>query len=115
MKSHDPKYLRTLEKREARARRSQKMGRVLFGLLGICVMLTIRMNPALATEIATYITQHSAEQARTLPGVQPVAQMPISTVKVRKGTGFGTQPATNDSQAMAQDLGQMLSQMKVGQ
>ena len=115
MKMDDPKYARTLERREARARRSKTLGRFVVMGFGVCVMLTLRMNPALATDFATYFAETPARQTSLLPGAQPVAQMPLNKVKVRKGTGFGTQTNGHDSQAVAQDLGHHLGSIKVGQ
>lgn len=115
MKMDDPKYARSLERREARARRSNKLGRLLFGCLAVGITLTIRLNPAVVTDIGTYFASTSGtSKTRMLPGVQPVSQMPLNKVTVRKGIGSRTTTSSLDSQAMAQDLGQQLGQIKVG-
>ena len=115
MKMDDPKYARILERREARARRSKKLGRFLLTVCGICLMVTLRINPALATNVATYFAENQYSQAGVLPAAHPVSHMPINRVKIRKGIGFETQPTSQNSQVVAQDLGQQLGMIKVGE
>ena len=54
MKKQNPHFEKILARREARARRSNKMGRVLFYIFLICASATLRLDP----EMAEYVVLH---------------------------------------------------------
>jgi hypothetical protein len=116
MKTNDPRKEIVLERREARARRSKKLGRLFFFFFIVGTTATLRLNPELATELAAQISGAPSEQSeQRVAAVRPTSNMPKDRVKVRRGIGQTVPQGAQDSQALAQDVEQMLSKMTAGQ
>jgi hypothetical protein len=119
MKTNDPRKEIVLERREARARRSKKLGRLFFYCFIVGTTATLRLNPELATELAAQISGAPSEQSeqseQRVAAVRPTSNMPKDRVKVRRGIGQTVPQGAQDSQALAQDVEQMLSKMTAGQ
>lgn len=110
----EKKFARVLERREARARRSKRLGRFIFSGFGIFLMITLRMNPAIADDIAGFIVGLS-EDGQTVQTSEQASNMPKNRVKVRKGIIRTQQASTQNGQALAQEIDNTLSTRKVGQ
>lgn len=83
------KHERTLKRRAARARRSRWLGKLLFSLTGMGLLLVFRLNPELPEKVAIFIhDMQTWESAPAAPPDQTQAQvrfMPADKVPVRRG------------------------------
>lgn len=95
--SADPaRHARILERRAARAQRSKWLGRLLFSLTGMGLLLALRMNPGIVEEAVAmaYGVPQAQSPAAEVPEDARVRQMPRDVVPVRRG---GTLPQTTPS------------------
>lgn len=78
---------RKLQRRTGRARRSKWLGRLLFSLTGMGLVILLRMNPAIVADVVAYA--HQADQSRPpiigKPSDVRVRVMPADAVPVRRG------------------------------
>ena len=111
----EKKHARVLARREARAHRSKRLGRFLFSIFGIFLMIGLRMNPAIADDIAGFVIGLSDEQHTTVHAHEPTSNMPKNRVKVRKGIPSDQDTPSQNTHALAQELGKKLRTQKVGQ
>ena len=83
MENPNPHFAKSLARREARARRSNKMGRVLFYVFLICASATLRLYPEMAEYVV--LTPENTQQKKlaavqetpTAPGIrQTMAKRP---------------------------------------
>jgi hypothetical protein len=112
---------RILGRRATRAKRSKWLGRLLFSLTGMGLLLVLRLNPEMVADAVSYAQSTRSEAAaRPMIGTPSdvlVQRMPGNAVPVRKGgtlPGNGTHPAQNNTQAQAETLGQQLGNMRPG-
>ena len=113
MKMGNPKYAKTLKRREARARRSKWLGRVTFYCAVLGMTFTLRMNPTLTNDIAGYIATNASHQGAAALDNPSTSSMPKNRVKVRKGISRNLEITPQDSQDMADDLGRDLSEFRI--
>ena len=119
MKKQNPHFEKILARREARARRSNKMGRVLFYIFLICASATLRLYPEMVEDVVLYLakTQQKTQLAAVqetprAPGIRQT--MPKNRIKVRRGITRQLEIDATDSQAMAKEVEKMLSEMQAG-
>ena len=79
---------RILDRRAARARRSRWLGRLLFSLTGMALLVVLRMNPEVVGEVIAW--SQGATAGKTAPVLSRptdirVRAMPGDTVPVRRG------------------------------
>lgn len=110
---------RKLQRRAGRARRSKWLGRLLFSLTGMGLMILLRMNPAIVADVVAYA--HRADQSRPpiigKPSDVRVRVMPADAVPVRRGNTPPvkiTAPSEPDAQAQAEAVGARLKNMNPG-
>ncbi|MEL6450191.1 MAG: hypothetical protein AAFQ19_02945 [Pseudomonadota bacterium] len=107
---------RLYERRAARARRSKWLGRLLFSLMGMGLLLGLRTHPEIVSDVIVWAhgtKPPASAQQRTIapPSDIHVRVMPSDAVPVRRANtlpGTGTRPATTDAQGQADALGQAL-------
>ena len=119
MKNQTPHFEKILARREARARRSNKMRRVLFYVFLIGASTTLRLYPEMVEDVVLYLekprqnTQFAAVQETPhAPGIHQT--MPKDRIKVRRGITRQLESDAIDSQAMAKEVEKMLSEMQAG-
>jgi len=120
--TRDParKHARTLERRAARARRSKWLGRLLFSLTGMALLLVVRMNPGIVEEViaaAHDVPRQNTAAAFDAPDQVMVRRMPADVVPVRRGgalPGSGTHASPEHTQAQADAVGQTLRGLAPG-
>ena len=119
MKKQTPHFEKILARHEARARRSNKMRRVLFYVFLIGASTTLRLYPEMVKAVVLYLekprqkTQLAAVQETPhAPGIRQT--MPKDRIKVRRGTTRQLESDATDSQAMAKEVEKMLSEMQAG-
>ena len=121
MKKQTPHFGKILARREARARRSNKMRRVLFYvfLIGASTTTTLRLYPEMVEDVVLHLekprqkTQLAAVQETPhAPGIRQT--MPKDRIKVRRGITRQLESDATDSQAMAKEVEKMLSEMQAG-
>lgn len=112
---------RILHRRAARAKRSKWLGRLLFSLTGMGLLLLLRMHPEAVADVVAF-----AQSARSEQSAQPLIQkpsdihvrrMPNDVVPVRRGgslPGNGSSAPQQHTQAQADALGQQLSGIRPG-
>jgi len=89
------KHQRTLKRRAARTRRSKWLGKLLFSLTGMGILLVFRLTPELPEKVAIFI--HDMQKGKSAPAAPPdqtqaqVRFMPADKVPVRRG-GISTDP-----------------------
>mmetsp|Transcript_29107 Transcript_29107/g.56046 ORF Transcript_29107/g.56046 Transcript_29107/m.56046 type:complete len:127 (+) Transcript_29107:3723-4103(+) len=112
---------RILERRAARAKRSKWLGRLLFSLTGMGLLLMLRMYPDSVADVVAYAQSPKSEaQAQPFiqkPGAIQVRRMPNDAVPVRRGgtlPGNGTRAPQDDTRAQADALGQQLRDLRPG-
>lgn len=114
------RHTRTLERRAARARRSRWLGRVLFSLTGMGLLLLIRMNPDMVGTIVAWSHNASApapERVLTPPSDIRISAMPGNSVPVRRGAtppGHGTRAPQQDANAQADAVADTLRSLSPG-
>lgn len=113
------RHERKLNRRAARARRSKWLGRLLFSMTGMGLLLLLRMNPEMVADAVSYAQSTRAEAAArpviAKPGDITVQRMPSNAVPVRKGgtlPGNRAQAPRHDTQARAESLGRELGNMR---
>lgn len=111
---------RRFERRAARTRRSKWLGRLLFSLTGMGLLLLLRLNPEMIANAVAW-SQAGAGQSdpRVLskPADVHVRVMPSDSVPVRRGgslPGNGTHAPQGDTAAQADALGQTLRGLSPG-
>ncbi|WP_189369204.1 hypothetical protein [Tateyamaria omphalii] len=85
---------RVLERRAARTRRSKWLGRLLFSLTGMGLLLALRMNPGILEDVVAMahdVPPRAESSTFEKPADVHVRQMPKDVVPVRRG---GTLPRT---------------------
>ena len=119
MKKQNPHFEKILARREARARRSNKMGRVLFYIFLICASTTLRLYPEMVEGVVLYLAK--TQQKSQLAAVQETPRAPgirqtmsKNRIKVRRGITRQLESDATDSQAMAKEVEKMLSEMQAG-
>ena len=114
------RHARKLERRAARARRSKWLGRVLFSMTGMGLLLLLRLNPgAIETIIAHLHDVPPRSQIATLqtPETVHVRSMPADVVPVRRGgtlPGNGPRAPERQVHSQADDVGQTLRSLSPG-
>ena len=114
------RHERKLERRAARTRRSKWLGRLLFSLTGMGLLLLLRLNPGAIEAVVAYLHDVPARsQIATLqsPETVQLRSMPADVVPVRRGgalPGTGTRAPQRDTQAQAEDVGQTLRALSPG-
>ena len=98
---------RKFERRAARTRRSKWLGRLLFSLTGMGLLLLVRMNPGVVADVIVWSQGNpEAGQSRTIakPTDIHVRGMPSNQMPVRRGgslPGNGTRAPQGDTQSDA--------------
>ncbi|WP_299592088.1 hypothetical protein [uncultured Tateyamaria sp.] len=115
----DPaRHARILERREARTRRSKWLGRLLFSLMGMGLLLALRMNPGVVETVVAIA--HDVQPQAQLSDFEKskdvhIRQMPRDVVPVRRG---GTLPQTktthDDTQQQADAVANALRGLAPG-
>ena len=110
---------RKLQRRAARARRSQWLGRLVFSLAGMGLFLVVRMNPEMLNDTVAYVQNHknTAPQMITKPADIRVRTMPASAVPVRRGgnlPGHTRQIPRDSTQSQAETISAQLTNMAPG-
>lgn len=114
------RHERKLERRAARTRRSKWLGRLLFSLTGMGLLLLLRLNPdAIEAAVAHLHDVPSRSQIATLqtPEAVHVRTMPTDVIPVRRGgalPGNGTRAPQGDTQAQADDVAHKLRSLSPG-
>jgi hypothetical protein len=82
------KHERKLARRAARARRSKWLGRLLFSLTGVAMMLGLRANPEVVEDVVAWAVTANSASAQAGSAVDPtdqlVSAMPRNSVPVRR-------------------------------
>jgi len=118
MENPNPHFAKSLARREARARRPNKMRWVLFYVFFICASATLRLYPEMAEYVV--LTPENTHQKNLQPSkrhLQPqgsVKLWPKDRIKVRRGIRRQLESDAIDSQAMAKKVEKMLSKMQAG-
>lgn len=112
------RHARILERRAARARRSKWLGRMLFSLTGMGLLLVLRMNPGIVEDVVALAHDVPARtQTASFDAPQDVfvRHMPGDAVPVRRGGALpqGTS-AADDTQAQADAVARTLGALKPG-
>ena len=112
------RHARILERRAARARRSKWLGRVLFSLTGMGLLLVLRLNPGIVEDVVALahdVPPRTQTASFDAPQDVSVRHMPGDAVPVRRG---GTLPqtvsATDDTQAQADAVARTLRALNPG-
>ncbi len=84
MKKQNPHFEKILARREARARRSNKMGRVLFYIFLICASATLRLYPEMVEGVVLYLAK-TQQKANLQPSKRHLE--PQVSVKLCQKTG----------------------------
>lgn len=112
---------RTFERRAARAKRSKWLGRLLFSLTGVGLLLLLRMNPTMVADTVSYLHGSGTERAGPSVIAKPsdvhVRTMPSSAVPVRRGgtlPGNGTRAPQHDTHAQAEGVANTLRGLSPG-
>lgn len=111
---------RKYDRRAARTRRSKWLGRLLFSLTGMGLLLLLRMNPAVVSDVIAWSQDTQRPQDPRViakPDDIHVRAMPSNSVPVRHGgtlPGHGTGAPRTDKQAQAETLGAMLRSLDPG-
>ena len=104
-KSADPlRHVRVLERRAARARRSKWLGRCLFSLSGMTLLLALRMNPDVLEQVIAHahdVPRRTDTGEFQAPQDVLVRHMPRDVIPVRRA-GVGPETARQDHQTQAQ-------------
>ncbi|WP_415402102.1 hypothetical protein [Tateyamaria sp. SN3-11] len=114
------RHERKLERRAARTRRSKWLGRLLFSLTGMGLLLLLRLNPdAIEAAVAHLHDVPSRSQIATLqtPEAVQVRTMPTDVTPVRRGgalPGNGTRAPQADTQAQADNVAHKLRSLSPG-
>lgn len=109
---------RILERRAARTRRSKWLGRVLFSLTGMALLLALRMNPGVVEDVIA-MTQgaeaHAQAQSQNTDAKADRRQMPRDVIPVRRGGALpqGTN-ANQDTQTQADAVANTLRGLAPG-
>ena len=118
MENPNPHFAKSLARREARARRSNKMGRVLFYVSLICISATLRSYPEMAEYVV--LNPENTQQENLQPSKRhlwpqvSVKLWPKDRIKVRRGIKRQLESDAINSQAMANEVEKMLSEMQAG-
>ena len=112
---------RILNRRAARATRSKWLGRLLFSLTGMGLLMLLRMYPDSVADVVAFAQMPKSEQ-HAQPFIQRpsdvlVRRMPNDAVPVRRGgtlPGTGTGTPEGDTRAQADALGQHLRGLTPG-
>ncbi|WP_299045902.1 hypothetical protein [uncultured Tateyamaria sp.] len=115
----DPeRHARILNRRAARARRSKWLGRLLFSMSGMGLLLLLRMNPGIVEDVVALahdVPPRTQTASFDAPQSVNVRQMPGDAVPVRRG---GTLPqatrAPDDTQAQADAVARTLRALNPG-
>lgn len=116
MENPNPHFAKSLARREARARRPNKMGWVLFYVFLICASATLRLYPEMAEYVV--LTPENTQQKNLQPSkrhLQPqgsVKLWPKGRIKVRRGIRCQLESDAIDSQAMAKKVEKCLAKCK---
>ena len=115
----DPaQHARILDRRAARARRSRWLGRVVFSLTGMGLLLMLRMNPGIVEDVVAMahdVPPRVQAGSFEAPSDIYVRQMPSDTVPVRRlGTVSPTQTGQVDVQVQANDMAKTLRTLTPG-
>ncbi len=111
---------RTHDRRAARARRSKWLGRMLFSLIGMGLLLLVRLNPGLAADVVAWshgVNGNGAAPTLSKPTDIHVRKMPSNVVPVRRGgdlPGGDTRAPQPDAQAQADAVGNALRSLSPG-
>ncbi|MEO0400877.1 MAG: hypothetical protein AAF214_00720 [Pseudomonadota bacterium] len=115
------KLERTYQRRASRTRRSKWLGRVLFSLTGVALMLGLRSNPEVVADVVhwAHAPQNGPVAPRTIakPSDIHVRIMPSDKVPVRRGgtlPGNGTSAPQQDTQTQADAVGNTLRGLSPG-
>ncbi|MEL7132436.1 MAG: hypothetical protein AAGK77_08490 [Pseudomonadota bacterium] len=105
---------RILERRAARARRSKWLGRLLFSLTGMGLVVLLRMNPGIVEDaVVLAYGQTSSEQSATSAVAE--RHMPKDAVPVRRGGALSqTAQTTTNAQDQADDVANRLRHLTPG-
>lgn len=110
---------RILNRRAGRARRSRWLGRLVFSLTGMGLLLMLRMNPTIVADVVGYVyaADHATPSMVAKPSDIRVRVMPGNTVPVRRAGTLQektSQSAQPDTQAQANAVGTQLKDMDLG-
>ncbi|WP_299201958.1 hypothetical protein [uncultured Tateyamaria sp.] len=116
---HDPaRQARILNRRAARTRRSKWLGRLLFSLTGMGLLLALRLNPGIVEEVVAMahdVPKRSQPANFEPPEPVHVRNMPRDMVPVRRaGTLPQTQTASDDTQQQADAIANALRGLNPG-
>ncbi len=116
---HDPaRQARILNRRAARTRRSKWLGRLLFSLTGMGLLLALRLNPGIVEEVVAMahdVPKRSQPANFEAPEPVHVRHMPRDVVPVRRaGTLPQTKMASDDTQQKADALANTLRGLNPG-
>lgn len=118
------RHERTLRRRSGRARRSRWLGRLVFSLTGMGLVLLLRVNPEIVADTVSYVSAADQNQRGviTRPSDVQVRTMPASAVPIRRGgslqaqapQGTGPDMQNPDLQNQADALSVQLANMRPG-
>ena len=108
---------RKLDRRAARTQRSKWLGRLLFSLIGMSLLLFVRLNPELVMKAALVVQGMKSQQesaSLTAPAGEVLRKMPKDFVPVRRGgdlPGNGTRAPQKDVQLEADAVSDQLQSL----
>ncbi len=112
---------RILNRRAARAKRSKWLGRLLFSLIGMGLLMLLRLYPETVADVVALAQMPKSEQ-HPQPMIQRpsdvlVRRMPNDAVPVRRGgalPGNGSSVPQTDTRAQADSIAQQLRDFAPG-
>lgn len=102
-------HVRTLKRRDARARRSAWLGRVLFSLTGMGLLLILRQSPGTVEDVVLWfhdVPVRDTAQHLNAPTDINVRRMPADVVPVRRGGALTANAGHSAQNADLQDQAQ---------
>lgn len=111
-----PRRARILERRAARTRRSKWLGRLLFSLSGMGLLLLLRTNPGIVEDaVAVAYGAPVQSEAATAQADGQAGHMPKDVVPVRRGGALPQAHANgSDTKAQADEVAQTLRNLSPG-
>ncbi|MEM8656038.1 MAG: hypothetical protein AAGF36_14955 [Pseudomonadota bacterium] len=117
-KDPETRRARVLERRAARERRSKWLGRLLFSLTGMGLVVLLRMHPGIVEDAVRLAYGHppaAQNDAIAAADDTQVRQMPKDVVPVRRGGALPQTSRTDiDTQAQADDVANSLRSLAPG-
>ncbi|WP_299151063.1 hypothetical protein [uncultured Tateyamaria sp.] len=115
------KHARVLKRRARRTQLSKWLGRLIFSLMGVVLMLGLRAYPNVVEDVIAWAHDTpragSPDRVFAKPSEVQTRIMLTDKVPVRRGNtlpGHGTSPPGNDTQAQADAIGHTLSTFDPG-